>query len=191
MQGLRCKIHNPCAQELAPMRLVQVVLFTTQGSLLQEVPLSDDGALSAVAVNADGDTAAIARRQGMSIMYYDHNSGAWEHEDIQAVNVTVHPSLVTSTSAGPSLSLRSMWPVQPDLPIRAIAWRPDSAVLALGSSDGRLELHEAFVTRTSHGSKYQTTHLTACHVHIRSLSTGAPVPICLITAVFTCCAVYP
>lgn len=67
------------------MHLTQVTLVSAQGSLLQEFALGDDRALAAVAFNADGDAAAIAGRQGLCIVVYNHESAIWEQEDCTTV----------------------------------------------------------------------------------------------------------
>lgn len=85
------------------MHHVQVTLHTAQGSLLLEFALGDDRALAAAAFNADGDAAAVAGRQGLCIVYYDHSLGTWEHVDRPMVSSIdrrlhyLHVSMETST----------------------------------------------------------------------------------------------
>ena len=74
-------------------------------------------------------------------------------------------------------------------PVTAVAWRPDGATLALGGSDGRLELHEAFVKQSSHGNDFHVTFLTMCHVHIKQISAGKLL-FQYAFIVFACCAVH-
>ena len=67
--------------------------------------------------------------------------------------------------------------MQPDMPVSAVAWRPDGTALAVGSSHGRVELHEAFVKQISHGDSFRIMYLTMCKLHVKNLSTGTLLPI--------------
>ena len=78
--------------------------------------------------------------------------------------------------------------MQLHMPVSAIAWRTNGTALALGSPSGHLELHEAYIERTSHNNSIQITYLTMCHIHVDISPNGTLPPICQQSMCPACCA---